>query len=64
MQIELAEDGLKQEESEFNPKFLARLLNKLDWDALRKTAAEASFFLNLMLHATIALHKRFHELLS
>jgi hypothetical protein len=38
----VADDGLKQEESEFNPDFIVRLLGKLDWDALRKTAAEAS----------------------
>lgn len=41
-QVEVAEDGLKQEESEFNPDFIVRLLGKLDWDALRKTAAEVS----------------------
>ena len=34
------DDGLKQEESEFNPDFIAHLLPKLDWAALRKTASE------------------------
>jgi len=39
-QVELSEDGLKQEESEFNPEFIARLLPKLDWSALRQVASE------------------------
>lgn len=41
-QVEVSEDGIKQEESEFNPAFIARLLPKLDWSALRKIAAEVS----------------------
>lgn len=32
--------ALKQEESDFNPAFVARLLPKLDWAALRQVAAE------------------------
>src|SRR4051794_9221693 len=40
LQIEVAEDGMQQVESEFNAEFMARLLLKLDWAALRKTAAE------------------------
>ena len=39
-QIVVAEDGLKQEESEFNAEFIAHLLPKLDWPALRQTAGE------------------------
>ena len=31
---------MRQEESEFNAEFTARLLLKLDWEALRKTASE------------------------
>ena len=39
-QVELEADGLKQEESDFNPEFIARLLPKLDWPALRQVASE------------------------
>ena len=34
------EAALKQEESDFNPVFVARLLPKLDWAALRQVASE------------------------
>jgi multifunctional methyltransferase subunit TRM112 len=40
LRIEVAEGGIKQEESEFAPELAARLLGKLDWDALRQTASE------------------------
>jgi multifunctional methyltransferase subunit TRM112 len=39
VQITVAEGGIKQEESEFNPAFVAHLLPKLSWPALRETAA-------------------------
>ena len=38
-QIEVAEGGTKLAESEFNGEFISRLLSKLDWAALRQTAA-------------------------
>jgi multifunctional methyltransferase subunit TRM112 len=39
LRIEVAADGMKQEASEFHPEATARLLSKLDWPALRATAA-------------------------
>lgn len=39
-QVNVAADGIKQEESEFSPQLIVRLLPKLDWAALRKTASE------------------------
>jgi multifunctional methyltransferase subunit TRM112 len=39
LKIEIDEGGLKQEESEFRPEATARLLQKLDWSALREAAA-------------------------
>ena len=38
--VVIGDDGLKQEVSEFNPEFIAHLLPKLDWVALRQTASE------------------------
>ena len=40
LRIDVAEGGLKQEASEFSPELMLRLLPKLDWAALRKTARE------------------------
>jgi len=40
LRIEVAEGGIKQEVTEFNAELAARLLSKLDWDALRQTATE------------------------
>ena len=40
MQIDVAEGGIKQQESDFNSEFIGRLLGKLDWKALRQTASE------------------------
>lgn len=31
---------MEKEETEFNPEFIAHMLDKLDWPALRKTASE------------------------
>lgn len=39
MQIEVADGGVAQEESDFNEAFIARLIPKLDWNALRSTSA-------------------------
>ena len=39
LRIEVAADGMKQEASEFHPEATSRLLSKLDWPALRATAA-------------------------
>jgi multifunctional methyltransferase subunit TRM112 len=39
LRIEVAEGGIEQKESEFVPALAARLLSKLDWEALRTTAA-------------------------
>ena len=40
LRIEVAEGGIKQEETEFNASLAIRLLTKLDWDGLRQTASE------------------------
>lgn len=42
LQIELLEGGIVQKESEFSAELTARMLTKLDWAALKKTAAEVS----------------------
>ena len=39
LRIEVAAGGMKQEPTEFHPDATARLLAKLDWPALRATAA-------------------------
>ena len=39
LRIDVAEGGIKQEPSDFSPELTARLLPKLDWAALRATAA-------------------------
>jgi multifunctional methyltransferase subunit TRM112 len=38
--VEVAEGGIKQEESEFQSELILRLLPKLEWKALRQTASE------------------------
>jgi multifunctional methyltransferase subunit TRM112 len=38
--VVVKEGGVKQVESEFNAEMMVRLLAKLDWPALRKTALE------------------------
>jgi hypothetical protein len=40
LQVEVAEGGIKQQESDFNAEFMVRLVPKLDWKALKKAAAE------------------------
>jgi hypothetical protein len=40
LQVEVAADGISHVESEFVPERIAHLIKKLDWPALRKTAAE------------------------
>ena len=40
LRIEVAEGGIEQRASAFEPALAARLLSKLDWDALRQTAGE------------------------
>jgi multifunctional methyltransferase subunit TRM112 len=40
LKIEVAEGGIKQEETEFNPALAYRLFTKLDWEALCQTAGE------------------------
>jgi len=40
LRIEVAEGGIKQEETEFNAALAHRLLTKIDWDGLRQTAHE------------------------
>ena len=39
LRIEVAEGGIEQRASAFSPELAARLLSKLDWGALRATAA-------------------------
>ena len=40
LRIEVAEGGIEQRATDFVPELAARLLSKLDWDALRQTAGE------------------------
>ena len=40
LRIEVAEGGIEQRATDFVPELAARMLSKLDWDALRQTAGE------------------------
>jgi len=40
LRVEVAEGGIEQKVTAFSAELAARLLSKLDWDALRQTAGE------------------------